>query len=176
MIVRIVQILIVVCAITAVDGGRGVLAQQPSITVTWRHSERFTDIRPVRDTRERFESRLFTELEQFIRKQATPYIRKGQSLGIEIRDIDLAGEIKSGYLGPPGHMVRVLDKPFFARIDLAYTLADAAGKIITKGQKTLRQHRFHRLGKPPKHMRHFYYEKALIEDWLRSTFSSGLGH
>ena len=105
--------------------------------------------------------RLFTELGNRI-------VPPGQSLAIEVLDIDLAGLDQPGANQPYG--LRVVTDITPPRFVLRYALKER-GRILLSGQETVSDLNFlTRYGGRAASSTTFYYERELIRDWLQSRF------
>ena len=95
------------------------------------------------------------------------HLAPGQSLRIEIRDIDLAGRFEPWRARTRD--VRVLRDITWPRIVLRWTLEED-GAVVAAAEETLRDHGY--LGRaadrPADDLLHF--EKAMLDDWFRSRF------
>lgn len=108
------------------------------------------------------------QLRRHVMKKAAVYLALGEQLSIKIKDIDMAGEFEPW--NTPGNDIRMIRHIYPPRVELHYQLKDAEGNVLKEGQV--------RLTEPNYQMRSVQnsqdtmrYEKALLDDWLASTFS-----
>lgn len=126
--------------------------------------ETFSDVREVRD----LQRNLQTPLDALIRSLAQRHLPAGQSLNVELTDVDLAGEIEP--VGPQAMFVRVLRSSTWPRLTLRYTLRDAAGQVLSLGENRLSDMNY--LNRPGALDRpdRLPYEQAMLTDWFLQTF------
>ncbi len=114
----------------------GLLAAEPAraeVRVQYAAPERFTDAenrfgsgQPLRVT--------LAELTRIFQDLAARRLRPGERLDITVRDIDLAGFVRSGFSAPTG--LRVVTDATPPRIRLAYAL-HRGGRIVAQGEETV---------------------------------------
>ena len=105
--------------------------------------------------------RLFTELGNRI-------LQPGQTLSIDVLDIDLAGLDQPGGNQPYG--LRVVTDITPPRFVLRYALKER-GRTLLSAQETVTDLNFlTRYGGRAASSTTFYYERELIRDWLQSRF------
>jgi hypothetical protein len=134
------------------------------VEVSWVKPELFSDIGQIRWQREATLQALGDHLQRLGQR-----LPDGQTLQIEVTDVDLAGELdRSSW-----HETRVLrggaDVP---RIALRYTLL-ADGRTVKAGEASLSELNY--LGAPllpPSRQEELFYEKQLLERWFRETFAA----
>lgn len=147
-------------AIAALAAGLLPAAQAAgTVEVTWLHPEQYADAgRSVID-RERTLQALGEHLQQLGRK-----LPDGQTLRLEVLDLNLAGEIE-----PWGwHEMRVLrGRADWPRISVRYTLL-ADGQSLRSGQADLADMAY-TLGDRGGA---YGYEKRLLDDWFKTRFAA----
>ncbi|WP_158881499.1 DUF3016 domain-containing protein [Rhodanobacter sp. L36] len=105
-------------------------------------------------------------LKEYIAQRASRILTSGQHLDIEVTDVDRAGDFEPWH-GPRMDQVRVIKSIYPPRIDLNFTLTDADGKVLSKGQRKLRDLAFMDDSSPALDSDSLRYEKGLIDRWLR---------
>ena len=136
-----------------------------AIEVTWGDFNKFRDVRAAAEPRGAFHKRVKQSFEKFFDESAKE-VPQGQVLLLEIRDIDLAGDVL-----PAGtNEVRIMKDLYFPRIEFAYKLTGADGKVIKEGEAKLKDMNYLYHEKDWKRYRQgFYYEKHMITEWLQDN-------
>lgn len=142
------------------------------VAVSWTAPAEFTEIRHSRNRFEAVRGDWVRDLARHVADRAARALRPGERLEVRITDIDRAGDYEPGR-GASDH-VRVVRDIYPPRIDLAYTLRDASGQVVTSGERSLRDLGF--LQRQPgtvgsnDPLRH---EKQLIDRWVRADLARG---
>ncbi|UFS65000.1 DUF3016 domain-containing protein [Paracoccus denitrificans] len=136
------------------------------VTVTYVAPETFRD-REFR--RERSRTSALAEFDRWFAGLGARYLPAGQSLHVEVLNIDLAGEFepwRSGF-----HDVRFLRDTTPPRIHLRYRLMQD-GTVIRAGEERLTDMNY--LSDPRGHgdSRRFIHDKLMVQDWFRKTFGA----
>ena len=109
-------------------------------------------------------------LRRHFEEAAAPLVGDGQSLRIEVTDVDLAGEIRrTGGPDPIRVMSGGADWP---RIELRYVL-EGAGRPVRSGQARLQDLAYLQRSAGLKLGIELPYERRLIDEWMRSEFAVG---
>jgi hypothetical protein len=140
---------------------------ESSVSVTYVNPEQFTENR-MYGRQDRF-NRIdyLAQLKAYLIKQGQAVLKPGQSLHVDITDIQLAGAYEPWH-GSQWSYVRVMRDVYPPRIDLHFKLVDQDGNVLREGQRVLRDldylHGSVSLaatqGAP------LYYDKALLHRWL----------
>lgn len=131
-----------------------------AVEVRWLAPENFTDV--GRNTLDR--ERTLASLETLI-KQLGAQLPDGQTLTLEVSDVDLAGEIMPGRLND----IRVLrDRADWPRMNLHYTLR-AGATVLKAGDAQLADMGY--MHGPPASGGHVF-EQRMIERWFKSEFKT----
>ena len=135
-----------------------------AVQVTFVQPEEFSDIRDAH----RDSSGNLRELKRYLEEQAAERLRDGQTLTIEVLDVDLAGEVR--FVRHVNDYVRVLKgSTDWPRIKLRYTLT-TADQPARRVEQTLSDKAYlMRLG------RHtdgemLRYEKRMLDEWFDAQF------
>jgi len=143
------------------------LPARAEITVRFADPVRFSDAALYREGGVRAVEPTVEGLHEHLSRLGRAHLAPGQSLRIEIRDIDLAGRFEPWR--PHTRDVRVLRDITWPRIALRWTLEED-GAVVAAAEETIRDHGY--LGRaadrPADDPLHF--EKAMLEDWFRSRF------
>jgi hypothetical protein len=133
------------------------------VQVKFIQPEKFTD---ARDANLRLEDNL-KSLARVIEQVGAAYVADGQTLRIEVLDVDLAGEIDRGR-----HLrdIRVMrGRADWPRIELRYTLE--AGAASRSGQARIADMAYlERLSPPFSPDGSLPYERRMLDEWFRSEF------
>jgi hypothetical protein len=137
-----------------------------TVNVRFIDADRFTDI--GRSTRER--DTTLSTIEQHLRQLAARHLADGQTLTLEITDVDLAGNLR--LLGRRADEVRVVKGTAdWPRIALRYTL-EAAGQPPKRGDAQLSDLNYtghitsYGSGEPLR------YEKQMLDAWFKASFAA----
>lgn len=141
------------------------------IAVEWGDPSQLTEYRRARDgsSRRDVESSL-KALSKHLRNRADRMLPEGQSLHVQINDLDLAGEYEPWNRGGYEH-VRIIRSMYPPEIKLSYALRDAQGQVLREGETTLHDPGF-QLGVSPVDQDALRYEKRMLDNWLRREFGT----
>ena len=134
------------------------------VNVSFTHPERYTDAASSYLGRSEPTQR---EIEQHLIALGKRYLAPGQTLMLEVLDIDLAGRYES-FVGD-GHQLRILrDRADFPVMKLRYVL-QAEGRVLASGEERIadRSYLFNSLPSSNTSLR---YEKRMLSDWFRARF------
>ena len=138
-----------------------------SIQVNFVQPGSFSD---VRDGARRTEDTL-AALRRYFEAMGAQVLAEGQTLKIEVLDVDLAGEVRPGLRA---NDIRVLrGRADWPRIDLRYTL-ESPGAPTKSGVATLADMAY--LERMPAHYANdaLPYERRMLEDWFKTEFRAPL--
>lgn len=127
--------------------------------VTFGDLKEFRDVKPANETRGGYHKRVQKQFEKHFQKQAEQ-LPDGYKLGIKVTDIDLAGDVRFGQTE-----MRVVKPIYFPRIDFSYVLTDSKGKLVDKGEVSLKDMGFMdkiRRGRDEE----FMHDKRLVTEWF----------
>ena len=136
--------------------------------VIFLHPEKFSDVRDSNMGSDKGRDGILQQLKDFIVQRTKAYVPAGQQLIITVTDVDLAGDFEP-WRGPEMTDVRVVKDIYPPKIDLEYKLTGPGGKVVKTGQRQLRDLAF-QMKLSINRDDPLRYEKALLEDWLRSDF------
>ena len=139
------------------------------ISVVFVAPERFTDVRDRAQASPRGVEELLDELARFMRETGERHVPPGLSLELRVTDIDLAGEFEP-WRGPQFERVRFMREIYAPRIDFEFRLADAEGRTVREGQRSLRDPNYLVRSARLTEER-LRYEKDLLREWLRGEFA-----
>jgi hypothetical protein len=135
--------------------------------VVFSHPEKFADVQDAYNS-DTGRDALLNQIADYIKQRSKSYIPDGQQLLITVTDVDLAGDFE------PWHSqqmqdVRVVKDVYPPKIDLEYKLVGPDGVVMKEGKRQLRDLAF-MMKISINRDDSMRFEKALIDDWLRSDF------
>jgi hypothetical protein len=160
---RNVLVLALVCFL---EGGRMTSAGQV-VSVTFVHPETYTDADPNYGSGMKAEQSTLTELGRYIELLGARYLGPGQSVSIDVADIDLAGEFEPWRKFAQD--VRIMRDVYPPRIALQYRLVEG-GRTVAEGRERIVDPNY--LDNPATRSSQdpLRYEKALLNNWFQARF------
>jgi Protein of unknown function (DUF3016) len=136
-----------------------------SVQVNFIQPEKFSDVRDAYMRSERY----LELLKENISAAALPYLADGQTLKVDVLDVDLAGEVRHG---ARPYDVRVLkggaDWP---RIQMRWAL-EAGGQTVKSGDATVQDMAYlQRVIGSPGSQDALRYERRMLDDWAKQQFN-----
>jgi Protein of unknown function (DUF3016) len=144
------------CALAAAAHAAG------KVHVSFVKPENFAD---MRDRAYRVEDNV-QALEKVIVEVAAPYVGDGQTLKIEVLDVDLAGETRPGARAADLRVLR--GRADWPRITLRWSL-EGAGAART-GQAVVQDMSYLQRIPPPLANSHLVFERRMLDAWFREQF------
>ena len=136
------------------------------VKIEWQSPKDFRDIKTSTERQSRFETRLFNTLTKNINKQAEKSLKPGQTLHMQVTNLDLAGDMRPTFGATPGDL-RIVKDLYPPRATFSYTVNEG-DKVILAGDEKITDMSFmynsHRLNDRP-----FQYETTLFNDWLKKS-------
>jgi hypothetical protein len=140
------------------------------VEIAFSNPEKFTDVRETMMMEsDKQRENVLAQIKDHLLPKAARQVPEGAKLAITITDIDLAGDFEP-WRGTQFHDIRVVKDAYPPRINLAFKLTDAAGAVLKEGERQLRDVAFQMKATPINSSDPLRYEKALLDDWLRSEF------
>ncbi len=159
--------LVLLLALTSFGFARADQAAASRVEVNFSNPENFTDVKDsFQGTTDSRRDAILDEIKDYIVRRASARLPEGQHLSVTITDVDLAGDFEP-WRGPSSQDVRVIKDIYTPKIDLSFTLTDASGKVVSEGNRKLRDLSFNMKTTTSNRNDPRVYEKALIDDWLR---------
>lgn len=137
------------------------------ITVEFRDPDKFRDVRESLGGST--DESALAALRAYLQEKAPAYLQAGQKLRVTFTDIDLAGDFP-GTGGGRYDRVRVIRGIYIPRQEFSFEVTDAAGQVAKQGTRTLTDLNFQAAGLRVGSDQPFFYDKLLLEDWLRKEF------
>jgi len=147
------------------------LEAEGAVSVRWNDPSGFSELRSSRNRFEAQRGNWVMQLAEHLRDASAKVLQPGQTLDVVIEDIKRAGDYEP-WQGPRAADIRILRDIYPPRVDLAYVLKGADGRILDEGQAKLRDSGFLHgstgLAGASDPLRH---EKKLLDDWTRRVLA-----
>jgi hypothetical protein len=142
-------------------------AADPPVAVRFVHPDRYADANLHGGFGAAARAPTLDAIAKILREQGARHLRAGQSLAIEILDIDLAGRIEPWNVASPG--LRVMRPVDWPRIKLRYVLTDGGKaappvEAAVSDQEYLQRADIRRADDP------WRYERAMLAAWFDRQF------
>jgi hypothetical protein len=165
--------LLIATAIGPAFAADPVPAGAPPVTVQISRPEAFTDFKATCIGMDERTRGLLDDLTQFIRATGAHHVPDGGTLDITLADVDMAGEFET-WRGPQACSSRVMLDIYAPRIRLEFRLLDRDGKVVSSGQRDLRDPSYLTravlLSTDP-----LRYEKNLLLEWFQRELAGRTG-
>jgi len=135
------------------------------ITVEFQNPDDFRDVRDSLGGST--DQNALASLRTWLQENAPASLAAGQKLHVTFTDIDLAGDFLPG---SSVDRVRIIRGIYIPRMELTFAVMDAAGQVVKQGTRTLTNLDFQNTGRRIGSDQAFFYDKMLLEDWLRKEF------
>jgi Protein of unknown function (DUF3016) len=139
-----------------------------TVQVKFVEPDKFADVRGMH---QRVDDGLLKILEAHFQSAASKHVPDGQTLNIEVLDVDLAGEFRPRFSASPD--VRVLglgaDSP---HITLRYALSSPSGAVQLAEVQLSDLGYLHRGTGRYGSSESLRFEKRMIDEWVKTTFAS----
>lgn len=137
-----------------------------TVQVSFADPEKFTDFRDRNTTLDEN----MKALERAIVDAAAPHVADGQTLKIDVLDVDLAGEPKPGARATDVRVLR--GRADWPRITLRWSL-EAAGTAPRRGNAVVQDMTYLERSRPSLSAISLPYERRMLADWFRREFGKG---
>jgi len=140
----------------------------PSVEVIYDNPEHFRDASLDSNGYERgADQQVMKELRSYLQTLGKRYLPPGQTLRIDIRDIDLAGRYEPWH--PQAYSIRFMRDITWPSIDLHYVLSQQGQPLSQADARVTDKFYLQRPGRSANSDR-LYAEKAMLEEWFRKQF------
>lgn len=147
-------------ALPAVDG----------VDVSWNDPSGFSDLRRSGNRWEARRGDWVRDLAGYLQRGVAARLPPGERAELEITDIRRAGDYEP-WLGPDMQDVRMMRDIYWPRIAFRFRRYGADGRLLDEGERLLRDPAYLTSGvRSPATGGPLYYEKRMIDDWLRREF------
>ncbi len=137
------------------------------VTVEFQHPDKFRDVRDSLGGGT--DENALAALRAYLQEKAPAYLQPGQKLRVVFTDIDLAGDFPAAG-GGRYDRVRLIRGIYIPRQEFFFEVTDAAGQVVKSGNRTLTDLNFQASGLRIGSDQPYFYDKVLLEDWLRKEF------
>jgi Protein of unknown function (DUF3016) len=134
-----------------------------TVQVSFVKPENFADIRDRTYSREQN----LKALEQVITSAAQPYVADGQTLKIEVLDVDLAGEVRPGARAWDVRILR--GRADWPRITLRWSV-EGAGASPRSGETVVQDMAYLQRIAPALADTALVYERRMLDEWFKQQF------
>ncbi len=141
------------------------------VKVSWGKMDDFTDIQASYEHKQVFREHLTQEFEAVFAGLAKK-LPEGFTLEVNVKDIDLAGEVKP-MVGAWNGMVRVMKPIHWPRLSFEYKLSNAQAEQIASGKEELRDMDYLQRIRMPSGNTSFEFEERMLQEWFRHQLLSG---
>lgn len=140
-------------------------AADPAVVVTFHQPERYADVSWHRG----LAPDILKDIEGHFQMLGKTYLAPGQTVRIEVLDIDLAGEDRLRF--GSGAEVRVLEgRADWPRFEVRYAI-ESAGRVHEARTETISDMNY--LGRPIRQGPQLAYEKRMLEEWFKARLARG---
>ena len=153
--------ILLACSIAALVTGA---VQAAELKVEWQEPEKFTDIRPVNDSRKAYRERVIKKFDGFFTEMAAK-LPEGYSWQVTVTDIDLAGDIDY-FAGGAGNPLRIVKEIYSPAIKFSHVLRDKHGEEVISNEEKLRDMGFMHSLRSVGNTEEFRYEKQMLSSWF----------
>ena len=134
--------------------------------VAFDHPEKFTDVKDRSIPTDKGRDYILSQIREFIVQTGDKVLPAGDHLAMTFQDIDLAGDFEPWH-GAQWDDVRVIKEIYPPRFKFSYTVTNASGQVIKKGQENDTDMDF-QLQPILDNQDSLRYEKAFLGSWMRS--------
>jgi hypothetical protein len=138
-----------------------------SVTVDFQNPEQFRDVRESLGGGT--DENALSALRTYLQENAPTFLQPGQKLRVTFTDIDLAGDFPTAG-GGRFDRVRLIRSIYIPRQEITFELTDPSGAVLKHGKRTLTDMNFQSNGLRIGSDQPYFYDKVLLEDWLRKEF------
>ncbi len=139
-----------------------------NVQISFVKPENFADVRDRAHSREQN----LKALEQVISSAAQPYVADGQTLKIEVLDVDLAGEVRPGARAWDVRVMR--GRADWPRITLRWSV-DGAGAVARSGEAVVQDMAYLQRLPPTMTDTALVYERRMLGEWFKQQFGKVAG-
>ena len=152
--------------------GSGSTAAKATAVVELDDPASFTDFKISSWSTEKDTEVLSAELRREINRLAGSLLPEGYRVTMRIHDIDMAGDFEP-YRRPPLDDVRIVRSIYAPRMKVGYTVTDAAGNVVSSGERNLIDTTFDMMVRMPRpDVEHLRIETEMVGNFLREIARS----
>ena len=156
--------LALICSVVSLASLAGTAAYAAQVEVNWQQPEKFTDIRPANESKNRYRERVLKIFDGYFVDMAKK-LPEDYSWKITVTDLDLAGEIDP-FAGGAGNELRVVKEIYSPAIKFSHIIQNNYGEQIINQEEKLRDMGFMHTLRSYRDNDEFRYEKQMLEQWF----------
>jgi hypothetical protein len=167
------RLLIFVATLIAAFPAFGAAPAAPAntrVVVMFENPENFRDVRDDENGSESGRDGYLNVFKEHLEKNAARHLSEGQTLTITFTDIDMAGDFEA-WRGPKFQDVRIIKDVYPPRMTFSFKVTDASGAVVKEGARKLVDQAFQMRMGLGRGTDSLFYEKDMLNDWLRSEFA-----
>lgn len=139
-----------------------------AVKVTWLNPEKFSDIRPATGTRKVYQERVMKAFDKIL-GELTEKLPAGYSMEINVKDLDLAGDVNPMYR-LDNTDIRVIKDIYFPRMKFDYVLFDQNKQPIQQESDVkIKDMGFMTSSHIGYQSREFAYEREMLKKWFNKV-------
>ncbi len=139
-----------------------------AVKVNWLNPEKFSDIRPATGTRKVYQERVMKAFDKIIGELAEK-LPAGYSMEINVKDLDLAGDVNPMYR-LDNTDIRVIKEIYFPRMKFDYVLFDQnKQQILKESDVKIKDMGFMTSSHIGYQSREFAYEREMLKKWFNKV-------
>ena len=138
------------------------------VSVSWGDPAQFTELRYSQNRHEAARGDWVEELASYVAKRVANVLPSGETVEVEIVDIERAGEYEWAYGWNDD--VRVLRDVYPPRMLVRFQRTDADGRVIAEGERRLSDLAYLTGSQPLSTSDPLRFEKRMIDQWVRKEF------
>ena len=139
-----------------------------AVKVNWLNPEKFSDIRPATGTRKVYQERVMKAFDKIIGELAEK-LPAGYSMEINVKDLDLAGDVNPMYR-LENTDIRVIKEIYFPRMKFDYVLFDQNKQPIQQESDVkIKDMGFMTSSHIGYQSREFAYEREMLKKWFNKV-------
>ncbi|MCF2949135.1 DUF3016 domain-containing protein [Paraglaciecola aquimarina] len=142
------------------------VAAMAKVEVVWTNPEKYVDIKDPFNGMQNTKEDAFYNIEKVLKRLAKK-LPDGYLLKLDVTDLDLAGETQS-------RNFRVVRDMFPPRMEFSYQLLDGGDNVLAENQENIRDTSFMNKVSLRYKNEAYGFEKQLIEDWFKDSFTDYL--
>ena len=144
------------------------VGQDSAISVRWGDPAQFAELRYSQNRRLAAQGDWVVELADYMQEKLAKAVPAGESVDVEILDIQRAGQYE--WLYSQTDDVRVLRDVYPPRMTLQFSRKDASGAVIAEGERKIADLAYLQSPAPFPSSDPLRYDKRLIDTWIRREF------
>lgn len=148
------------------------LPESSQVSVSWNDPAGFSDLRRSANRWESKRGDWVRDLATYLQQSVDRALPAGERAAITITDIRRAGDYEPWH-GPQMNDVRIMRDIYWPQIILELRRTGADGRELEGGERVLRDPAYLTSGvRSPRGNEALYYERRLVDDWVRREFAA----